>query len=291
MSMLLQRCDTALANIGVTDGLWTERDRGYLRSCADCDSTNLPTMIVLSVGLGVTVACSSPTVAPVPRVAGLRLDDAHNALKGAGFKEFNDVDAVGKRSALVDSNWAVVSQIPASGESVDVKMRIELNVAKPEDKGIRDLLPKDSPVLAQILEKDRQRDLQTAFDAADQQRKADQASAASKTAAVNYVNTIDPGVRIGQSQLRKVATLRDQVANGAVAGNALTLNVDLGTTAIGQYEQLLSIPTVPRGLAGALGSLNSALMGFQRALQTLLSADGPSAAEALSRVDTILSQS
>jgi len=105
------------------------------------------------------------------------------------------------------------------------------------------------------------------------------------------VNTIDPGVRIGQSQLRKVATLRDQVANGAVAGNALTLNVDLGTTAIGQYEQLLSIPTVPRGLAGALGSLNSALMGFQRALQTLLSADGPSAAEALSRVDTILSQS
>lgn len=105
------------------------------------------------------------------------------------------------------------------------------------------------------------------------------------------MNTIDPGVRIGQSQLRKVATLRDQVANGAVAGNALTLNVDLGTTAIGQYEQLLSIPTVPRGLAGALGSLNSALMGFQRALQTLLSADGPSAAEALSRVDTILSQS
>ena len=77
-----------------------------------------------------------------------------------------------------------MSQSPASGESVDVKMRIELNVAKPEDKGIRDLLPKDSPVLAQILEKDRQRDLQTAFDAADQQRKADQASAASKTAAV-----------------------------------------------------------------------------------------------------------
>lgn len=225
-------------------------------------------MIVLSVGLGATVACSSPTVAPVPRVAGLRLDDAHNALKGAGFKEFNDVDAIGKRSALVDSNWAVVSQIPASGESVDVKMRIELNVAKPEE-----------------------RDLQTAFDAADQQRKADQASAASKTAAVNYVDTIDPGVRIGQSQLRKVATLRDQVANGAVAGNALTLNVDLGTTAIGQYEQLLSIPTVPRGLAGALGSLNSALMGFQRALQTLLSADGPNAAEALSRVDTIISQS
>lgn len=42
MSMLLQRCDTALVNIGVTDGLWTERDRGYLRSCADYDSTNLP---------------------------------------------------------------------------------------------------------------------------------------------------------------------------------------------------------------------------------------------------------
>jgi len=53
----------------------------------------------------------------------------------------------------------------------------------------------------------------------------------------------------------------------------------------------LSRPTVPGGLAGALGPLNSALMGFQRALQTLLSADGPSAAQALSRVDTILSQS
>ena len=86
MSMLLQRCDTALANIGVTDGLWTERDRGYLRSCADCDSTNLPTMIVLSVGLGVTVACSSPTVAPVPRVAVCGLTMLTTRSKALGSK-------------------------------------------------------------------------------------------------------------------------------------------------------------------------------------------------------------
>jgi len=52
------------------------------------------------------VGCGSDPVS-VPKVAGLRLDNAHNVVKDAGFKKFDDVDGIASRTAMMDSNWVV----------------------------------------------------------------------------------------------------------------------------------------------------------------------------------------
>ena len=113
-------------------------------------TTALITGLAFSFAL---VACGSDPV-EVPKVAGIRLDDAHNVLKDAGFKEFEDIDAISDRQPLMDANWVVVGQVPPAGDRMDQKDTVTLKIAKPEDEGIREILPEDSPVLAEIRERD-----------------------------------------------------------------------------------------------------------------------------------------
>ena len=85
---------------------------------------------------------------------GLGLDDARVTRDAGGCEEFEDRDALGERVPWVDSNWAVVRQEPAADRSLRQSDSVVLYVAKPEDEGIRELLPASSPVLAQINERD-----------------------------------------------------------------------------------------------------------------------------------------
>lgn len=111
--------------------------------------------IVIATAM-VVAGCSASESEPpsVPDVTGLWLDDAHDALDTAGFEEFEDRDALGERVPWVDLNWAVVRQEPAADRSLRQSDSIVLYVAKPEDEGIRELLPASSPVRAEIDERD-----------------------------------------------------------------------------------------------------------------------------------------
>ncbi|WP_374640297.1 PASTA domain-containing protein [Rhodococcus sp. ARC_M5] len=105
----------------------------------------------------VASGCSASETEPpsVPDVTGLWLDDAHDTLDAAGFEEFEDRDALGERVPWVDSNWAVVRQEPAADRSLRQSDSVILYVGKPEDAGMRELLPASSPVLAEIDERDQ----------------------------------------------------------------------------------------------------------------------------------------
>ncbi|OZE81409.1 hypothetical protein CH298_27020 [Rhodococcoides fascians] len=88
-------------------------------------------------------------------MTGLWLDDAHDTLDAAGFEKFEDRDALGDRVPWVDSNWAVVRQEPITDDNSSRQNdSVVLYVAKPEDEGIRELLPASSPVLAELEEQD-----------------------------------------------------------------------------------------------------------------------------------------
>ncbi|WP_458683211.1 PASTA domain-containing protein, partial [Prescottella equi] len=120
--------------------------------------------IVLAVGLCsvlATSACGEAEPPPrVPAVAGLQLDDAHNVLKDAGYKKFDDVDALADRTPMWDANWAVVKQVPEGGLPLAYDDVVQLEVMKKDDTEIRSLLKDDSPVLSQILQRDADREKQ-----------------------------------------------------------------------------------------------------------------------------------
>lgn len=245
--------------------------------------------MVSLVALVVSAGCSTPTFS-VPRVDGLRLDDAHNKLKDAGFEEFTDVDAISDRSPLVDANWVVVSQSPTPDQSVEKDMTIGLRIAKPEDEGIREMLPADSPVLAEILAADRERDRQAAEDAREleQQRQAD--AAAAVAAAKDYAEALDPGLRLGQSSLAEIVNLQNNAASGSLSGVELDLTIDAAFGLIDSFQGFVAGVETPDARQGARDALNDALDGFRRVCQTLLSADGVGAAAATERSGTLLSE-
>src|SRR5664279_5748071 len=85
-----------------------------------------------------------------PNVVGLPLDKAHQAFEALGIKEFNDKDAFENRTALVDSNWAVLGQDPAAGTTVDTNTKIKLTIGKIGEERTTARLPEGSPVLAKI---------------------------------------------------------------------------------------------------------------------------------------------
>lgn len=132
---------------------------------------------LLAVGLFsvlATSACGEAETTPkVPAVAGLQLDDAHNVLKEAGYKKFDDVDALADRTPMWDANWAVVKQIPEGGLPLRYDDVVRLEVMKKDDTEIRALLTDDSPVLAQILQRDADREKRQQEE---EQRRAKEAS-------------------------------------------------------------------------------------------------------------------
>jgi hypothetical protein len=129
-------------------------------------------LVLLSAG------CSSPNY-PVPDVAGLQLDDAHNVLKAAGFDRFEDVDLLENREADLesifegDSSWAVIKQDPVGDSLTDQDRTIRLEVLNKRDVDIAARLPTTSPVLQEIKQRDAERAAEAAAKAEAEKAKAD----------------------------------------------------------------------------------------------------------------------
>jgi PASTA domain len=84
-------------------------------------------------------SASSPGAGPaesltVPDVVGMRLPDAKDALKAAGYGKVSHVDATGQGRHVIDSDdWVVRSQVPAAGTALAPGTPVTLRVGKPSD--------------------------------------------------------------------------------------------------------------------------------------------------------------
>lgn len=124
--------------------------RGVLSACTRW-------VIAAAIGIAVTTssACSSPTPT-LPDVAGMQLDDAHNVLKDASYKVFEDVDLVEDRQEGLseifdgDDDWAVIRQTPAGGSELEHDDTVRLEVLKKRDADILSRLPATSPVREEV---------------------------------------------------------------------------------------------------------------------------------------------
>jgi hypothetical protein len=105
--------------------------------------------ITLAILAGAVLAgCGSTLI--TPNVVGLPLDKAHQAFEAVGIKEFDDKDAFDNRNAVVDSNWAVLEQVPAAGTALATDTKITLTIGKIGENRTTARLTEGSPVLAKI---------------------------------------------------------------------------------------------------------------------------------------------
>ena len=227
--------------------------------------------------------------ATVPDVVGVQLDDAHNQLMELSFEEFEDEDLFEDRGILLDSNWVVLEQEPAAGESAGTGTTITLRVGKIGESRTTERLPEDSPVLAEIRadeaeaadEKNKEREAETA----ERARKA----AEQATSVAAYVNDVDPLLRLAQSDLHQLAVVGAEVRSGELGGDALLIELVDARVALGNYREQLQ-DRKPDGKADrddAHDALLSSLETFDQALMTLLSAEGPGRAANLQRFDDV----
>ncbi|MFB7678524.1 PASTA domain-containing protein, partial [Kitasatospora purpeofusca] len=80
-----------------------------------------------------SVAAAAPSGTSVPELVGLQLDKAKTAAKQAGFKSVESTDVAGgdhKRTQIVEANWKVCQQTPASGTAAPVTTKVTLGVVK-----------------------------------------------------------------------------------------------------------------------------------------------------------------
>lgn len=180
---------------------------------------------------GVT-ACGNNEPIALPDVEGQPLDEAYILLKGGGFEEVSHVDAIEDRAVFSRGNWVVLEQKPDGGVFLDQDTEILLRVAKPEDPGLRrEHLPDNSPLLAQVIEREEKE--------AQQQRE----QAAEELQAVqDFVDDIDPAARGAQEMFSDLGDLRNRVeAAGGVtyAANDRLSDMELPTTV---YEAAFSEP-------------------------------------------------
>lgn len=242
-------------------------------------TTALITGLAFSFAL---VACGSDPV-EVPKVAGIRLDDAHNVLKDAGFKEFEDIDAISDRQPLMDANWVVVEQVPPAGDRMDQKDTVTLKIAKPEDERIREILPADSPVLAEIRERDadtERRNAESARRAADKERKdAEQRLTDAKT----YVGKVDPATRLAKAAIDEALVFGEDVG----AGRASVLDIvgykQAFASTMDSYIAVLEGRDLPDHLESAVNDIRESVDGFGYYLETLYTAVGPTAESSIAR--------
>jgi hypothetical protein len=235
--------------------------------------------LVLSLLLA---GCGSDPIA-LPAVAGLRLDDAHNALRDQGFEEFSDVDAIEDRQPLLDSNWVVVEQIPAAGERIDADQLVTLRIAKPEDEGIREMLPADSPVLAEIRTKDAERDAAAEEDRREQQEQDRNDAAERARAAQAYAEQIDPAARLAVAAILELRNFRDAVASGNEPYESVAQYVSSFESTMNSYANILDQRDSPEFLKVTVEEAYSAIKYFILAAQTLYSVTGPTSAASIQR--------
>lgn len=242
-------------------------------------TTALISGLVISLAL---VARGSDPV-EVPKVAGIRLDDAHNVLKDAGFKEFEDIDAISDRRPLVDANWVVVEQIPPPGDRMDQKDSVTLKIAKPEDEGIREILPQDSPVLAKIRERDAAAERRKAEDerkAAEKERKdAGQRLADSKS----YVGNVDPATRLAKAAIDELLVFGEDVSAGRAPVLDIVSYKQAFQRSMDSYIAILEGRDLPDHLEGAVSDISESVDGFGYYLETLYTAVGSTAESSIVR--------
>jgi hypothetical protein len=83
---------------------------------------------------GATSPSGGAEAGTVPDVVGMRLPDAEDALKSAGYGKVSHVDATGQGRRVIDSdNWVVRSQVPPAGTAVVPGTPVTLRVGKPSD--------------------------------------------------------------------------------------------------------------------------------------------------------------
>jgi hypothetical protein len=85
---------------------------------------------------GTSPTTSAPVGGPgtVPNVVGVRLPDAEQALRTAGYDHFDAKDSRPDARVVVEPvNWIVVTQEPAAGTPADPKTVVQLGVKKPTD--------------------------------------------------------------------------------------------------------------------------------------------------------------
>lgn len=241
---------------------------------------------MLAASAIVLSGCGTDT-ASVPNVTGYRLDAAHNVLKEAGFEKFEDVDAIGSRSSLMDSNWVVLDQSPEADEEVDPKTKVRLGIAKPGDDGVYDRLPVGSPVYEEI-QTQRARDEEQSR----QQKKRDeersrQQDAQDKKDVSEFVDRIDPAARIA---LNAIADLNDKAAKIAAQGGLAAVdsyNIADTKSALGTYWDMLE--DAPSTINDSADSVQEAIRTFQQAADTLKSAEGAASSSSIARFEQLYS--
>lgn len=224
--------------------------------------------------LSVVSACSSDPLA-LPDVEGQPLDEAYNILQDAGFEQISHADAIRDRAVWSRGNWTVLEQEPGGGAYLDEDTEILLQVAKMDDSGLtRDHLPEDSPLLAQIIEREEQEAQQQREQAAEQRQ-----------AVQEFVDDIDPPARVAQEMFSDLGDLRNRVeAVGGLtfADGARLRDMELPTTV---YEAAFEEP--PSSIANDATKLQNAVQQFGRAVSTLKSARGAAVPGAIERFDQL----
>lgn len=237
-------------------------------------------MTTALVTTALLAGCGSES-ASVPDVIGYRLDDAHNALKDIGFEQFDDVDAIEDRTPMMDSNWVVLAQSPAAGESAEVDSTIRLEIAKPEDEGVRDRIPAGSPVAEELRAID-ERNAETDAKLAAEEEKRKQEQAADDAADVKeFVDKVDPAMRLMQNVLAKLSTTADAIASrGTVTLTDLAVLDDVNKSLGAVWDAFENAPKVVNDYAD---EMQEAVRDFQHAADTLISAEGAAAPGSLDR--------
>lgn len=247
------------------------------------------------------VGCGGPAPeVDLPDVRGVALDEAQDVLEEAGFARVEDEDHLEDRAIFMSSNWVVVEQSPAPGETIPTDTVVRLSVAKIDDAGVVDLLPEGSPVSIhlreQAAEDERRRQEQEAADATRAEQEAAEAAArAEEEAAVaaaeldDYVERLDPAMRIGTQLITGISDFANDVRSGSLDDFSFQLGSDtMMQTGEALVDGLaMGGPPESTGRQAEYERLEAAAEAIDRAADTLASARGATRDSSLARFDEI----
>lgn len=229
-----------------------------------------------------SVACGQDQ-AEVPNVVDSTLDKAKDRIKDAGFDEPVQDDALGDRSAMKDSNWVVVAQEPAPGESVNKDSKITVTIAKPDDDKFLDVAPTDSTHAQTVRQ--QQADELAEQQAAETQKQAEDAEKVARQSqeTKDFVNDLDPSYRLGKEIIDRLAIFVRTVEDDTVSQTDFVLVPQSAIDGLTTYKDLLDAKSNPGHLEDATDKLKSSVEGFIRAARTLSSLNGTDDAATLQR--------
>jgi len=240
--------------------------------------------VVLSSGA--LAGCGSEGA--TPGVVGVALDDAHDQLQEAGFEEFEDEDLFEDRAIFMDSNWVVLEQEPAAGQMADRGAPVTLRVGKIEEGRALERLPEDSPVLASAQQAAAEEKAEAAQRADDEAAEAAEEAAAQVRLLSDYVNALDPFVRLSNGVFeeldRTAAGVRDDESR---LGQSAA--VSAGLDAVDTMTDQLQDREPPKGSerAAAHEAMLEATERLRQGTATLLSATGAQKAASLDRWEEV----